>query len=177
MAMESIEELFEHELKDILGGEHALVDALEQMAQESSDRDIRKAYTQHRKETQGQIKRIEKIFRSLGQKPEAESCPGVEGLIKEKKVFMREKPTGELLEFFNVGAAQKVERYEITSYESGFKLELEAFHDAVVTGKAPLTGAEDAIHDLALCEAIIRFVQDRQPIADPSAISALASTN
>ena len=118
MAMESIEELFEHELKDILGGEQALVDALEQMAQESSDRDIKKAYAQHRKETQGQIKRIEKIFRSLGQKPEAETCAGIEGLIKEKKAFMREKPTAELLEFFNVGAAQKVERYEITSYES-----------------------------------------------------------
>jgi ferritin-like metal-binding protein YciE len=118
MAMESIEELFEHELKDILGGEQALIDALEQMAQESSDRDIKKAYLQHRKETQGQIKRIEKIFRSLGQKPEAASCPGIEGLIKEKKAFMREKPTKELLEFFNVGAAQKVERYEITSYES-----------------------------------------------------------
>jgi ferritin-like metal-binding protein YciE len=118
MAMESIEELFEHELKDILGGEQTLVDALEQMAQESSDRDIKKAYLQHRKETQGQIKRIEKIFRSLGQKPEAETCAGIEGLIKEKKAFMREKPTEELLEFFNVGAAQKVERYEITSYES-----------------------------------------------------------
>jgi ferritin-like metal-binding protein YciE len=118
MAMESIEELFEHELKDILAGEQALIDALEQMAQESSDRDIKKAYMQHRKETQGQIKRIEKIFRLLGQKPEAESCPGIEGLIKEKKAFMREKPTEELLEFFNVGAAQKVERYEITSYES-----------------------------------------------------------
>jgi ferritin-like metal-binding protein YciE len=116
--VESIEELFEHELKDILGGEQALIDALEQMAQESSDRDIKKAYMQHRKETQGQIKRIEKIFRLLGQKPEAESCPGIEGLIKEKKAFMREKPTEELLEFFNVGAAQKVERYEITSYES-----------------------------------------------------------
>ena len=118
MAMESIEELFEHELKDILGGEQALVDALEQMSEETSDREIKKAYLQHRKETQGHIKRIEKIFRSLGQKPEAESCPGIEGLIKEKKVFMREKPTEELLEFFNVGAAQKVERYEITSYES-----------------------------------------------------------
>src|SRR5678816_3313403 len=117
MAMESIEELFEHELKDILGGEQALVDALEQMAQESTDRDIKKAYTQHRKETQGQIKRIEKIFRSLGQKPEAETCPGIEGLIKEKKAFMREKPSDELLEFYNVGAGQKVERYEITAYE------------------------------------------------------------
>jgi len=118
MAMESIEELFEHELNDILGGEQALLDALEQMAAESSDREIKKAYTQHRKETQGQIKRIEKIFRLLGQKPEAEACPGIEGLIKEKKLFVREKPTDELLEFFNVGAAQKVERYEITSYEN-----------------------------------------------------------
>ena len=118
MAMESIEELFEHELKDILGGEQSLLDALEQMAEESSDRDIKKAYLQHRKETQGQIKRLERIFKSLGQKPEAETCPGIEGLIKEKKVFGREKPTAELLDFFNIGAAQKVERYEITSYEN-----------------------------------------------------------
>jgi ferritin-like metal-binding protein YciE len=116
--MESIEELFEHELKDILGGEQSLLNALEQMAEESSDRDIKKAYLQHRKETQGQIKRLERIFKSLGQKPEAETCPGIEGLIKEKKVFAREKPTAELLEFFNIGAAQKVERYEITSYEN-----------------------------------------------------------
>jgi ferritin-like metal-binding protein YciE len=118
MAMESIEELFEHELKDILGGEQSLLDALAQMAQESSDREIKKAYLQHRRETQGQIKRLERIFKSLGQKPEAEACPGIEGLIKEKKVFAREKPTAELLEFFNIGAAQKVERYEITSYEN-----------------------------------------------------------
>jgi len=118
MAMESIEELFEHELKDMLGAEQSLLDALEQMAGESSDREIRKAYTQHRKETQGQIKRLEKIFKTLGQKPEAETCPGIEGLIKEKKVFLREKPTKELLEFYNLGAAQKTERYEITAYEN-----------------------------------------------------------
>jgi ferritin-like metal-binding protein YciE len=118
MGMASIQELFEHELKDMLGAEQSLVDALEQMAQESTDRDIKKAYLQHRKETQGQIKRLEKIFRSLGEKPEAATCPGIEGLIKEKKVFMRAKPTDELLEFFNLGAAQKVERYEITAYEN-----------------------------------------------------------
>jgi len=68
MAMESIEELFEHELKDMLGAEHSLLDTLEQMASESSDREIKKAYTQHRKETQGQIKRLEKIFKALGRK-------------------------------------------------------------------------------------------------------------
>ena len=118
MGMQTIEELFEHELKDIYSAEHSLLNALEQMAGESSDRDIRKAFTQHRKETQGQIKRLEKIFKTMGQKPEAETCPGIEGLIKEKKVFMREKPSEELLEFYNIGAAQKTERYEITAYES-----------------------------------------------------------
>ena len=118
MAMQTIEELFEHELGDIYSAEHALLDALEQMASESSDREIKKGYMQHRKETQGQIKRLEKVFKSLGQKPEVGTCPGMEGLIKEKKVFMRQRPSEELLEFYNIGASQKVERYEITAYES-----------------------------------------------------------
>ena len=118
MAMQTIEELFEHELKDIYSAEHSLLDALEQMAGESSDREIKKGFMQHRKETQGQIKRLEKVYKSLGQKPEVGTCPGIEGLIKEKKAFMREKPSDELLEFYNIGAGQKVERYEITAYES-----------------------------------------------------------
>jgi ferritin-like metal-binding protein YciE len=118
MGMQTIEELFEHELGDIYSAEHALLDALEQMARESYDRDIRKAFTQHRKETQSQIKRLEKVFKMLGRKPEADTCAGVEGLIKEKKLFVRERPSPELLEFYNVGAAQKVERYEITAYEN-----------------------------------------------------------
>ena len=118
MAMQTIEELFEHELKDMYSAERTLLDALDQMASESSDREIKKGFVQHRKETQGQIKRLEKIYKLLGQKPEASTCPGVEGLIKEKKLFMRERPSDELLEFYNVGAAQKVERYEITAYET-----------------------------------------------------------
>jgi ferritin-like metal-binding protein YciE len=73
---------------------------------------------QHRKETQGQIKRLEKIYKSLGQKPQVSTCPGMDGLIKEKKAFMKERPSEELLEFYNIGASQKVERYEITAYES-----------------------------------------------------------
>ena len=117
MAMQTIEELFEHELQDIYSAEQSLLDALEQMANESSDREIKRGFTQHRRETQAQIKRLDKIYRTLGQKPKASTCPGMEGLIKEKKAFLREKPSDELLEFYNVGAAQKVERYEITAYE------------------------------------------------------------
>ena len=117
MAMQTIEELFEHELQDLYSAEQSLLDALEQMANESSDREIKRGFSQHRRETQAQIKRLDKIYKALGQKPKASTCPGMEGLIKEKKAFLREKPSDELLEFYNVGAAQKVERYEITAYE------------------------------------------------------------
>ena len=110
MAMQTIEELFEHELQDIYSAEQSLLDALEQMANESSDREIRKRFTQHRKETQGQIKRLEKIYKTLGQKPKSGTCPGIEGLIKEKKTFMREKPTDELLEFGLQGVGFGLER-------------------------------------------------------------------
>ena len=144
--MESIEELFEHELKDMLGAEQSLLDALDRMAEESADRDIRRAYVQHRKETQGQIKRLEKIFRTLGRKPDAETCAGIEGLIKEKKAFTREKPTAELLEFYNIGAAQKVERYEITSYENLIDMaDKLGMHDTVALLEESLQEEEAAL--------------------------------
>jgi len=149
MAMQTIEELFEHELKDMYGAETSLLDALEQMANESADREIKRGFTQHRRETQGQIKRLDKIFRSLGQKPEAETCPGIEGLIKEKKVFMRERPTPELLEFYNIGASQKVERYEITSYENLIDLaEKLGMRDAVELLEQNLQEEEAALNKL-----------------------------
>ena len=91
--------------------------------------------------------------------------------------FLRSAPaTVELIEG-ETGTTKSRRISEITSYESAFKLELEAFYRCVVTGEAPATSAEDAIHDLALCEAIIRFVLDRRPITDPSAIPALTSAN
>ena len=91
--------------------------------------------------------------------------------------FLRSAPaTVDIIEG-EVGTTTSRSISEITSYDSAFKLELEAIHHCVVTGEVPTTSAEDAIHDLALCEAIIRFVQDPRPITDPSAIPALASAN
>jgi ferritin-like metal-binding protein YciE len=115
--IETIDELFEHELKDIYGAEQRLLGALDEMAGEALDKEQQRLFKQHRKETQGQIKRLEKVFKALGLKPEAQPCPGMEGLIKEKKSFLKEKPSEDILDFYNVRAAQKVERYEITAYE------------------------------------------------------------
>jgi ferritin-like metal-binding protein YciE len=167
MAMQTIEELFEHELKDMYGGETSLLDALEQMASESTDREIKRGFTQHRRETQGQIKRLEKIFRLLGRKPEAEPCAGIEGLIKEKKVFMRERPTPELLEFYNIGASQKVERYEITSYENLIDLaEKLGMRDAVELLEQNLQEEEAALNKLKALASEFDVTEEAEDRAD-----------
>jgi ferritin-like metal-binding protein YciE len=118
MSMKTLNDLFDHELKDLYYAEHQLVEALQTLADESSDDQIKKAFQSHRKETQGHIKRLDQVFKSLGEKPERETCPGIDGLLKEKKAFAKEKPVDEILDFYNLGAAQKTERYEITAYES-----------------------------------------------------------
>jgi len=86
--------------------------------------------------------------------------------------FLRSAPaTVEIIDGV-VGTAESRSVSETLSYESSFKLELLAFHDHVVNGTEPPTTAEDALHDLALCEAIIRFLQTREPIKNPSAFGA-----
>lgn len=118
MAVKTLSELFEHELKDIYYAEHRLVEALTQLAEETKHREIKRAYTTHKKETQGQIKRLKQVFKLIGEAPEPEKCPGIEGLLKEKQNFVKkEKPSQEILDYYNLGAASKTERYEITAYE------------------------------------------------------------
>ena len=117
MPMTTLDELFEHNLKDVYGAEQRLLESLDEMAGEATDREAKKLFQQHKKETQGQIKRLEKVFKTLGLKAEAQPCPGMEGLIKEKKSFSKERPSEDILGFYNLHAAQKVERYEITAYE------------------------------------------------------------
>ncbi|MDB5033472.1 MAG: hypothetical protein JWQ98_713 [Chlorobi bacterium] len=119
MAVKTLSELFEHDLKDIYYAEHRLVDALDELAGESKSREIKRAFTAHKKETLGQIKRLKQVFKLFGEAPEAEKCPAIEGLLKEKKDFTKkEKPTPEILEYANLTAAAKTERYEITAYEA-----------------------------------------------------------
>jgi ferritin-like metal-binding protein YciE len=115
--MNSIKELFTHELEDLYYAEHKLVNALEEMAGESTEPAIKNAFATHKKETEGHIKRLDQVFATLGKKPEAVKCDGIEGLLKEKQSFAKEKPSPEVLDVFNLGAGAKSERYEISAYE------------------------------------------------------------
>ncbi len=117
MAMETMHELFEHELGDTMAAELKVLAGLAEMIGETKDRAIKRAMQEHKKETQEHIRRLKQVYRMIKARPGSESCPGMEGLIREKKLFNRQKPVPQLLAFYNLGAAQKVERYEITSYE------------------------------------------------------------
>jgi ferritin-like metal-binding protein YciE len=116
--MQTGHELFVHGLNDMMDGERQLVEALEELASDSSRSDLKKAFEQHRRETEGQVERLQQCFQLLGEESEETECHGIRGLIAEKKAFSEEDPSEDLVDVFNVGAAIKAETYEICEYES-----------------------------------------------------------
>jgi ferritin-like metal-binding protein YciE len=129
--MQTGHELFVHGLNDMMDAEHQLVDALEELASDSSRADLKKAFEQHRKETEGQIERLQQCFQLLGEESEETECHGIRGLIAEKKAFSEEDPSEDLIDVFNVGAAIKAESYEICEYESLVDMAREMKHTKV----------------------------------------------
>lgn len=116
--MQTGHEFFVHGLNDIMDAEQQLVIALKDLAGDSSRPDLKKAFDQHRRETEGQVKRLQQCFELLGEEPEDTECHGIRGLIAEKKAFSEEDPSEDLVDVFNVGAGIKSETYEICEYES-----------------------------------------------------------
>lgn len=129
--MQTGHELFVHGLNDMMDAEHQLVEALSENANDSSRGELKKAFEQHREETEGQIERLEECFRLLGEEPEETECHGIRGLIQEKKAFSEEDPAEDLVDVFNVGAAIKAESYEICEYESLIDMAREMKHNKV----------------------------------------------
>lgn len=117
--MDTARELFEHELRDIYDAEEKLVRATETMANKATDEQLATSFKEHSEVTKGQVKRLESVFQSIGREPRREKCDGINGLIEEFSGFVKdENPSPEVLDFFAIGAATKVEHYEINAYKS-----------------------------------------------------------
>jgi ferritin-like metal-binding protein YciE len=129
--MQTGHELFVHGLNDMMDAEHQLVGALEELSSDSSRADLKKAFEQHRKETEGQVERLQQCFQLLGEESQETECHGIRGLIAEKKAFSEEDPSEDLIDVFNVGAAIKAESYEICEYESLIDMAREMKHTKV----------------------------------------------
>jgi ferritin-like metal-binding protein YciE len=116
MQKESIRELYINELKDLYNAETQLVKALPKMAKASSSDELREAFEEHLRQTSEQVSRLEQIFEMMDEKPTGKKCAGMEGLVKEATETMREKYEDSVMDAALIGAAQRVEHYEIAGY-------------------------------------------------------------
>ncbi|HZX15811.1 MAG TPA: ferritin-like domain-containing protein [Pseudomonas sp.] len=116
MARKTIDDLFVHELSDMYSAEKQISKALPRMARAASNPLLAEAFTAHLEETQGQIERIDQLVELAGLKLKRMKCVAMEGLVEESKELIEEIDKGPVLDAGLIGAAQKVEHYEIASY-------------------------------------------------------------
>ncbi len=116
MSKDSLRELYVNELKDLYHAETQLVKALPKMAKASSNAELRQGFEEHLRQTSEQVSRLEEIFEMLGEKPTGKKCVGMEGIVKEGAETLAEGYEGALMDSAIIGAAQRVEHYEIAGY-------------------------------------------------------------
>jgi ferritin-like metal-binding protein YciE len=116
MALETLQDLWVHELKDLYSAERQLIQALPKMAKAATSNELRQALENHLSETEEQATRIEQILESFGESPKGQKCAGMEGLLEEGKDFIKEDADADVLDAGIIVNAQKVEHYEIATY-------------------------------------------------------------
>jgi ferritin-like metal-binding protein YciE len=113
---ESLADIFEDTLKDIYWAEKHLTKALTKMSKAAYNEELKDAFETHMEQTEMQIGKLEKCFDLLGKKAVAKKCEAMEGLIKEGEEQIEEHEEGHARDAALIGAAQKVEHYEISAY-------------------------------------------------------------
>src|SRR5216684_106250 len=113
MPKDSLRELYIDELKDLYNAETQLVKALPKMAKAASNDQLRQAFEEHLRQTSEHVSRLEQIFEALDEKPTGKRCLGMEGLVKEAAETMKEDYVDEVKDAAIIGAAQRVEHYEM----------------------------------------------------------------
>ncbi|MEO8355324.1 MAG: ferritin-like domain-containing protein [Chloroflexota bacterium] len=116
MKIKTLEDLLKDELKDLYSAENQLVKALPKMAKTAESKELRAAFEEHLKQTKNQVVRLERVCKDLGVSPKGKKCVGMQGLIEEGKEIMTEAEEVGPMEAGMIGAAQKVEHYEIAAY-------------------------------------------------------------
>jgi ferritin-like metal-binding protein YciE len=116
MKLSNLRDLLIHDLQDIYDAEKQITKALPQMIEAAESPAVRQAFEKHLDQTHEQIRRLDQIFRHLGEQVKAQECKGMKGLIEEGEKMMMEDATPEVRDAGLIAAAQKVEHYEIAAY-------------------------------------------------------------
>lgn len=116
MKIETLKDLFHHELKDLWSAEDQLTTALPKMIDAASDKELQKALSDHLSVTRTQKKRIEAICDEMGWGPRGHRCKGMAGLIEEGSDYLDDELPANVRDVAIIGAAQRVEHYEMAAY-------------------------------------------------------------
>ena len=111
-----LHEVLVAELRDLYSAENQLVKALPQLSKAAENEELKQAFSDHLEETKGHVERLKQVFTLLEQKPTGKHCNGMEGLIEEGKEAIEEEEEGEAYDIGLIGAAARVEHYEIAGY-------------------------------------------------------------
>jgi ferritin-like metal-binding protein YciE len=121
MRLDTLQNLYLHELLDLHSAETQLVRALPKLAKAASSPELKSALTNHLAQTKEHVRRLEQLLASLGQALNGHKCKAMAGLIKEGQQIIKEGKDGAapaVLDSALITAAQKVEHYEIAGYGS-----------------------------------------------------------
>ncbi|MDP0492344.1 MAG: ferritin-like domain-containing protein [Verrucomicrobiota bacterium JB023] len=131
MKIDSLETLLIHEMKDLYSAETQIEKALPKMEEAASSEELKAAFREHLEETKGQIKRLEEIFEHMRYAPTGEHCEGCEGLIKEGEEIIESIDKGDVRDAGLIGAAQRVEHYEMAGYGTAVAFARKLGHDKI----------------------------------------------
>ena len=114
--IESMDDLFVHQLKDIYYAEKRIVGALPEMIQKASAPQLKQAFESHLAETRNHVKRVEQVFQMHGATPESVDCPAIDGILEEAQEVAGDVADKQVMDAALIAAAQAVEHYEMTRY-------------------------------------------------------------
>ena len=121
--MQTLQQLFVHELQDAFAAEQRLLQSLQHMSQCGTNQQLQQTFRAHASETQAHLDRLHQVFSTLGLQPGTEPCPGMDGIVQEHQQFLQQhRPTTQMHTVFDVGAAERAEHYEIATYEGLVRL-------------------------------------------------------
>ena len=116
MKLNSLKDLFIHELKDLYSAEKQIIKALPKMAKAATNQDLAAGFQEHLEQTREHAERLEEILSSYDQTTRGPKCKGMEGLLAEGSEMMEEEADEEVRDAGLIAAAQRVEHYEIAGY-------------------------------------------------------------
>ena len=131
MKLNTLDDLLHHELKDLYSAENQLVKALPKMAKAANHEELRTGFEEHLEQTKTHVERLDQAAEILGFKLTGHKCKAMEGLIKEGGEMISEDAEHTVKDAGLVGAAQRVEHYEIAGYGVAISLAKQLGHDDV----------------------------------------------